>query len=315
MKLTEFESFDGSLLKAYIFEPKTKAKAVVQFAHGMQEYSATYFEFANFLADNGYIVVLFDQRGHGKSVQKQDLGKVGKEQRNPVSLPADFDLKKLEDDIFWQTLADHILLTKKLKAKYQLPVYFVGHSYGSFVGQAYLEQCKDMDKVVLVGSGYMKKPSVLFGKLVANIGKNFKGKDSVASMVEKLSFERFKKRFDTGSWVTSDEEETKKFYADELNGTPFSYGFYASLFSHQLKHPNKKALANVDKRLPILLLSGQDDVIGDMGKGTTKLFDAYKSCGLNVKMHLYPNLRHAILQECEKTKIFDEILSFLDKNS
>ena len=87
MKLTDFESFDGSLLKAYIFEPKTKAKAVVQFAHGMQEYSATYFEFANFLADNGYIVVLFDQRGHGKSVQKQDLGKVGKEQRNPVSLP------------------------------------------------------------------------------------------------------------------------------------------------------------------------------------------------------------------------------------
>lgn len=315
MKLTDFESFDGTLLKTYIFEPNSNAKAVVQIAHGMQEYSATYFEFANFLADNGYIVVLFDQRGHGKSVQKQDLGKVGKEQRNPVSLPADFDLKKLEDDIFWQTLADHILLTKKIKAKHQLPVYFVGHSYGSFVGQAYLEQCKDMDKIVLIGSGYMKKTSVLFGKLVAKIGKKFKGKDSVASLVEKLSFDRFKNKFATGSWITSDEQETKKFYADELNGTPFSYGFYASLFSHQLKHPSKKALENVDKSLPILILGGQDDVIGDMGKGTTKLFESYKSFGLDVTMHLYPNLRHAILQEKEKTKIFDEILYFLDKNS
>lgn len=313
MKDLIFESYDGTLLKQYVFEPNSKPKAIVQIAHGMQEYSATYFPFASFLAEHGYMVVLFDQRGHGKSVKAEDLGRVGKEQKNAVSLPADFDLKKIQDDIFWQTLADHILMTKRLKADYDLPIYFVGHSYGSFVGQAYLENCFDVDKVVLIGSGYMKKPSILFGKVVADLGKTFVGKDKVAKVVESVSFEKYKKMFDNGSWITSDQSETEKFYADPLNGTPFSYGFYASMFKHQLKHPNPKALRMVDKNMPIYIVSGQDDVIGDKGKGTKKLFDTYKKCGLNVQIQLFPKLRHAILQESQKDKIFGIILEFLDK--
>lgn len=314
MKKTMFESFDGTLLCQYTFLPQSNAKAIVQIAHGMQEYSATYFCFANFLAQHGFVVVLFDQRGHGKSVNPADLGKVGKEQKNPTTLPSDFDLKKLEDDIFWQTLADHILMTKRLKAKYNLPVYFLGHSYGSFVGQAYLEQCKDVDKVVLVGSGFMKKPSIVFGKIFSDVGKTLFGKDKTATLIENMSFNKYKKMFKNGSWITSDEKETKMFYSDPLNATPFSFGFYSSMFKHQLLHPNTKALQQVDKNLPVLVASGEDDVIGDMGKGTAKLFQIYKNAGLNVQLKIYPKLRHAILQECQKTKIFEDILNFFEKN-
>ena len=112
MKEEFFESFDGSLLQKYVFENKNP-KAVVQIAHGMQEYSATYFPFAKFLQKQGYTVVLFDQRGHGKSVKPDDIGKVNKEQKNYIDLPTDYDVSKIKDDIFKQTVVDHLLMTKK----------------------------------------------------------------------------------------------------------------------------------------------------------------------------------------------------------
>ena len=86
------------------------------------------------------------------------------------------------------------------------------------------------------------------------------------------------------------------------------------MFKNQIKHPNVKACKNISKQLPILLISGESDVIGDMGKGVTKLYEIYKACVLNVKLKLYPNMRHAILQEKEKQQVFDEILDFLKEN-
>ena len=68
MEKSVFKSYDGKELACYLYESKNPNK-VIQIAHGMQEYSRTYFEFAEFLQSKGYTVFLFDQRGHGKSVQ------------------------------------------------------------------------------------------------------------------------------------------------------------------------------------------------------------------------------------------------------
>ena len=45
-----------------------KPKAIVQLVHGVAEHSGNYLDFANFLNKNGYIVVIGDHRGHGKSI-------------------------------------------------------------------------------------------------------------------------------------------------------------------------------------------------------------------------------------------------------
>lgn len=313
MKQDYFISYDGTKLVRYEFDCQNP-KAIVQIAHGMQEYSATYFPFAQFLSDNGYKVVLFDQRGHGKSVKPEHLGMVNKEEKNQTTMPSDYDLSLIREDIFRQTVADHILMTKILKNEYNLPVYFIGHSYGSFIGQAYLEECPDADKIVLIGSGYMKKPLIHIAKGVSKIVKAFKGVDSKATLVETLSFKAYTKKFKNGSWVTSDIQETSKFYSDPLNATSFSSGFYSSMFTNQLKHPNTSALKKVSKSRPVLIASGQDDVIGDMGKGVKKLYEVYKQSGLNVSLKIYENMRHAILQETNKQEVFDDLLYFLNKN-
>ena len=298
MKKKKIKSYDGKALQCFIFECE-KPKAIVQIAHGMQEYSNNYFEFCQFLCDHGYLVFIFDERAHGHTAGFQNVGRVE------------------EGDVFFQTVCDHLFFSKKLKKDYSnqnenLKLYFFSHSYGSFIGQSYLQQNPCCDKAVLMGSCYMKKPIVRIGKAVANLTCFFKGKDAEAKMIENLSFNTYKKKFKTGSWITTSDEETKKFYLDEFNGTPFSAGFYKFLFKNQLKL--YKNLDLIDKNLPILIISGKDDVIGDMGKGTKKLYDVYIKHGLSARLKLYENKRHALLIEQNKAEIFKFLLDFFDEN-
>ena len=50
-------------------------RAVIQLVHGMSEHKERYLPFMKFLAKQGYVTVIHDHRGHGKSVKyQQDLG-------------------------------------------------------------------------------------------------------------------------------------------------------------------------------------------------------------------------------------------------
>lgn len=294
----KIKSFDGRILQAYLFEVESP-KAIIQIAHGMQEYSKNYFEFCEFLQERGYFVFVFDERAHGHTSGLQNLGRV-----------EDFD-------IFQATVKDHLFISDKLKNYFKnkynvdIPLYLFSHSYGSFIAQSYLQKNPKCDKVVLMGSNYMKKPIIRFGKLVANLTCFFKGKDADANLIENLSFKSYKKQFKKGGWITSSQKETENFYQDEYNGTNFSAGFYKYLFSNQLKL--YKNLDNINKNLPILIISGEDDVIGDKGKGVKKLYKVYKNKNLNVKLKLYKNKRHALLIEDNKMEIYNFLLEFFDE--
>ncbi len=65
-------SYDGLILYGLIEEPKKKPVGIVQISHGMAENKERYKDFMKFLSNHGYIVVIHDHRGHGKSVAKED---------------------------------------------------------------------------------------------------------------------------------------------------------------------------------------------------------------------------------------------------
>ncbi len=57
---------------------------------------------------------------------------------------------------------------------------------------------------------------------------------------------------------------------------------------------NKDAPAD----LPVLLISGKDDPVGDMGRGVERLAKYYKGIGVkNVSVHLIEGSRHEFLNE------------------
>lgn len=69
MKHIEFDwqTTCGLQICAQGWEPEQGAKAVVCLVHGLGEHSGRYSSLANYLNENGYALLAFDQRGHGSS--------------------------------------------------------------------------------------------------------------------------------------------------------------------------------------------------------------------------------------------------------
>ena len=76
---------------------------------------------------------------------------------------------------------------------------------------------------------------------------------------------------------------------------------------------NKQLLSNMPKDLPVFFVAGEDDPVGDYGKGVKKAFDMFKNAGMkNVKLKLYPNDRHEILNETDRSQVYDDLYSWLN---
>ena len=60
--------------------------------------------------------------------------------------------------------------------------------------------------------------------------------------------------------------------------------------------------------LPVLFVSGDDDPVGQFGKGVTKVYRQFLRMGMTkVKCRLYPQDRHEILNEVDREDVYGDI--------
>ena len=75
---------------------------------------------------------------------------------------------------------------------------------------------------------------------------------------------------------------------------------------------DKNNLNKINKDLRLLLVSGQDDPVGDYSKGVNALYDSYLKLGMKkVTKKLYPSDRHEILNEFDKQEVYQDIYDFI----
>lgn len=286
MKTVEFTAKDGKKLSVKVWEAENP-KMLLQISHGMVEHAGRYDAFARYLSENGITVFADDHRAHGDTAEI--LG---------------YD----DGDIFASTLSDLHELTLYFKEQYKLPVVLFGHSYGSFLSQAYLENYSaDIEGIVIGGSCYMKNASVPAGKFIANIGYIFKGKTKPAKMLESATFKSYEKKLG-GSFISSIPEEVERYERDEKCNFTCSYAFYKYFFKGLSKLYNKKKLENVN--IPVLLISGENDPVGNYGKGVRRLEECYVENGISVTTVLYKGVRHEYLNDTSRSAAYEEILKF-----
>ena len=68
---------------------------------------------------------------------------------------------------------------------------------------------------------------------------------------------------------------------------------------------------NVAKKMPILLVSGEDDVVGDYSKGVIAVNDKLLKYGADVRMKIYKNNRHELLNDTAREECTSDILNFI----
>jgi len=303
MKNEKFTSFDGTVIQCYLWDDVRNPRAVVQISHGMAEHARRYDDFAQFLNKNGIIVFADDHRAHGMtSTKASKKGIQGYHKGN----------------IYMDTVRDEMTITSHLKERFGLPVIYLGHSYGSMVGQRYIEMCKEHTGTILSGSAMMK--GALLNTGAAIIGAQYKlfGGEKVGNLANNLSFGSYNKPFKKEgipyAWLSRDKEQVRKYIVDEQCGQVMSTAFFKWFFAGLKTSYKKDNLAQIDKNKPIAIFSGDKDPVGGSGKLVKKLYEQYKNLGVkDVSIKLYPDARHEILNEINNQEVYADILARIEE--
>lgn len=133
MKHLEFErqAKDGLKLFFQCWQPEAKSRAVICLIHGFQEHSSRYAHVAKYLTENGFTLLTFDLRGHGKSEGRRG------------HIPS------------YEALLDDISILEK-EAQQRFPgkkIFLYGHSLGGNLALNYvLRRQPKIDGVIATGT-------------------------------------------------------------------------------------------------------------------------------------------------------------------
>lgn len=69
----------------------------------------------------------------------------------------------------------------------------------------------------------------------------------------------------------------------------------------------------IRKDLPVLLVSGAEDPVGDYGKGVEQAYKLYQDAGIeDLQMKLYEGDRHEILNELDREQVYQDLLDWFE---
>ena len=113
-------------------------------------------------------------------------------------------------------------------------------------------------------------------------------------------------------WLTKDENIVDAYISNPLNQFVFTVNGYYNMFRGISACQKQSNLDNIPKDLPILVVSGEKDPVGEFGKGPKMVADSYKKTGIqDVTLKLYPDDRHEILNELDKEKVDQDLLEWM----
>ncbi len=288
-------------LAGVLYVPEGEIKGIFHLVHGMTEYIMRYEPLMSFLAQNGYLCVGFDNLGHGKTARNADeLGFIAKARGEEL----------LIDDV--RAFADAV------KAEYpDKPYILMGHSMGSFIARLAAARYKNLaDKLIICGTGG-PNPLAAIGIFLASTIKIFKGERAFSPFVEALAFGAYNKRFEQRTdydWLTTDIDIVDRYIADQFCGFHFTVSALQNLITLTYNCNKKSWFKSVRKDLPILIISGDMDPVGDFGKGVKAVYDGLLNAGVSsVDMKLYEGCRHEIHNDTCKKEMADDILKFISE--
>lgn len=284
--------------------PDGKPKCVLQIIHGMAEHIDCYDDFAKFMAEKGVLVVGEDHLGHGKSVPNGGLYGY-----------------MCEHDTATVLVRDVHRLKKMIQEENPgVPYFLLGHSMGSFILRNYLLRYgKGIDGAVIMATGTMSKLKVKFGKCMASLLSLIFGEKHRSKLFYFLAFGNFNARIknpkSAGDWVCANPERIKVWTEDPMCSFMFTMNGMKALLNLTEKAIDEESLSAIPKNLPIYFMSGTEDPLGEYGKGVEKIYQSYLKKGFhNVRIKLYENCRHEILNELSNEKVYRDIYEWLSEN-
>jgi alpha-beta hydrolase superfamily lysophospholipase len=299
-------SSDGvHMLAGRVYVPEGRPKGIYQVVHGMSEYTVRYDFFMRRLRDEGYLVFGYDHLGHGYTVNDE----------------SEYGFIAHKDG--WKRLVEDIgVFANAVRDEYgrDLPYYLMGHSMGSFIvrlaASNYIgtTNYSKPEKLIVMGTGG-PNPAAGIGLFLTKITKFFKGEKAYSTFLEFLAFgsynSHFKEENDRRSWLSKDRAIRNMYKNDTHCSFRFTVSALSDLMQLTKNCNSKKWFREFPEDIPVFLVSGSDDPVGDYGKGVIKVRDNLQAAGKNVKMKLYEDNRHEVLNDSAAPEVTADILDFI----
>lgn len=287
----------------YTPDDRESIRCIVQIVHGMAEYVERYEEFAEFLTQRGCVVVGEDHMGHGKSVDREERYGFFCEQ-DPATV----------------LVRDVHRLKKATAALYpNVPYVMLGHSMGSFITRNYMFRYgAGIDGAVIMGTGMQHRALLVLSRTLAAIQGILFGTEKKGRLLDKLAFGSFNRRVKNPEtpfdWLSRDRERVEQYINDPLCGFMFTINGFQTLFELISRLYHSENLERIPKKMPVFLLSGDEDPVGDYGKGVRKAYISLRAAGLdNIKIKMYEGGRHELLNETNRRDVMQDIYGWIEK--
>jgi acylglycerol lipase len=254
------------------------AKASVVIVHGYGEHSSRYKHVADFLAEHGYAVQTYDQRGHGKT-------------------GTGLHINAWED--FW---ADLDLMRSRASERLPgKPVFLYGHSMGGCIVASFAiaKQAEVGNTVagLILSSALLKTPDNISPLLI-----------QVSALLSKIA-PKLKTIKLSAAGISQDPEVVAAYEADPLvyqEGMPARIGAEMNRAVAMIR-TNMEALT-----LPVLIWHGTADVVTDPA-GSQQLYERAQSADKTLK--LYEGGFHEMHNEPNQDEVLRDLLAWLDERS
>ena len=229
-----------------VIPDKKPYRAVVQLVHGMSEHKERYLPFMQYLAKRGYVTVIHDHRGHGKSVKYQE------------------DLGFTYGGGAEAMLKDIGTVNRKIHGTYpELPVILMGHSMGALAVLAFEAQHDSCVDMLIVCGSPSYNTAMPLGVAIAKMEKAVFGPRHRSKLIETMSFgasvAKFRKDKTCTAWICSDPEVAKEYKESELCGFTFTDDAYLALFELMKRAYDVEHYSCTNPKMPVLFVSGAED--------------------------------------------------------
>lgn len=295
-------STDGiHTLYGKIYIPIGTPRATVQIVHGMSEHIERYSNFMSFLAENGFVAFAHDHLGHGKTAGSvENLGFIAEENGDKIIVE---DVHAFGNELIHEYSGIvHILF---------------GHSMGSFISRIYSEKHpENVDFLILSGTGG-PQPLASVGLAITDIGGKLRGAEYKSEAAIKFMLNNYNQNFKDEncdhSWLSRNKESIREYENDEKCNFGFSVKALNDVVMLSTECNSDEWFKNFRKDLPVLIISGELDPVGDNGRGVLEVYKKLEENGVHdLSFKLYSNCRHELLNELNRDEIMGDILRWIN---
>ncbi|MDD3401782.1 MAG: alpha/beta hydrolase [Hespellia sp.] len=290
-------------VQGWIYVPAAKPKGIVQVVHGFGEHSRRYLHMIVAFMDAGYIVAADDHVGHGKTAMANntwgDWGNAG----------------------FHTMMEDEHSLKNLVCRKYpNLPYFLFGHSMGSFIVRDFISKYgNELAGATICGTTgtfrHAAETGVQLEKAIAE-GHGQESTSEYAGALMGWMCERCDDVSIGNEWICADAYVQRDHADDPFDAfTKPTSNQAIYYFIHMMEDIKGTQWAKrVPTDLPIYNIAGDQDPVGEYGKGVYEVSNWLVETGHNVQTKVYSGYRHEIHNySAIKAEVEAGIVNFMDQ--